>query len=348
MNHKEGKRKPESLKEKILKVHRFPYPTFAQEVNAVFAAYEAESRIPSVVTAEITEFWKQWVQSLPICDTTSTPRFPIPAGKCHCGTYPENLGPCLEYSPDGKDGRCPYCAHGRDCHHWAYIVFAQAWANVTRMVSVNEPRFDCRRCGASVAESHVLYHVCPPNSQLSAETSAQDACEQCKSNMRTYAKEIEKLRQFCASGHDINILRSTQPASGATRICKANRTADPPQDCDWPFCGCDPVADKVIEEIQESGHQLVKTIPGLAQSAIDEHAYARLKKAYGKLFNENAQLTGQIEELKAKAGPASEAGAQELGICDTVSDVEHKKDSGNNPCINWRASHPAQEDADGE
>jgi hypothetical protein len=35
--------------------------------------------------------------------------------------------------------------------------------------------------------------------------------------------------------------------------CKAQRTADPPQDCDWPVCGCDPYADKVIEALQESG-----------------------------------------------------------------------------------------------
>jgi hypothetical protein len=35
--------------------------------------------------------------------------------------------------------------------------------------------------------------------------------------------------------------------------CKAQPTADPPQDCDWPVCGCDPYADKVIEALQESG-----------------------------------------------------------------------------------------------
>jgi hypothetical protein len=28
---------------------------------------------------------------------------------------------------------------------------------------------------------------------------------------------------------------------------------DPPQDCDWPFCGCDPHATKVIEALQEMG-----------------------------------------------------------------------------------------------
>jgi hypothetical protein len=43
--------------------------------------------------------------------------------------------------------------------------------------------------------------------------------------------------------------------------CKArtaNTGANDPQDCNWPFCGCDPAADKVIEAIQESGFTLIK------------------------------------------------------------------------------------------
>jgi|SRR5580693_1235653 hypothetical protein len=35
--------------------------------------------------------------------------------------------------------------------------------------------------------------------------------------------------------------------------CRARPTADPPQDCDWPVCGCDPYADKVIGALEESG-----------------------------------------------------------------------------------------------
>jgi len=35
--------------------------------------------------------------------------------------------------------------------------------------------------------------------------------------------------------------------------CAANRTADPPQDCDWPHCGCDAKATKVIESLLEQG-----------------------------------------------------------------------------------------------
>lgn len=34
---------------------------------------------------------------------------------------------------------------------------------------------------------------------------------------------------------------------------RAAGLTDPPQDCDWPACGCDPYADKVIEALEESG-----------------------------------------------------------------------------------------------
>ena len=39
------------------------------------------------------------------------------------------------------------------------------------------------------------------------------------------------------------------------KVRTAGRT-DPPQDCNWPFCGCDPYADKVVESISESGRLL--------------------------------------------------------------------------------------------
>jgi hypothetical protein len=33
--------------------------------------------------------------------------------------------------------------------------------------------------------------------------------------------------------------------------CKVGAATDPLQDCDWPMCGCDPHADKVIAALQE-------------------------------------------------------------------------------------------------
>lgn len=39
----------------------------------------------------------------------------------------------------------------------------------------------------------------------------------------------------------------------APDICRARATADPPQDCDAPFCGCDPAWSYAIELLRESG-----------------------------------------------------------------------------------------------
>ena len=41
--------------------------------------------------------------------------------------------------------------------------------------------------------------------------------------------------------------------------CGASKSMDPPQDCDWPVCGCDPYADKVIAALQESGMMVEKS-----------------------------------------------------------------------------------------
>lgn len=37
-----------------------------------------------------------------------------------------------------------------------------------------------------------------------------------------------------------------------TFLCKAQTKTDPPQDCDWPGCGCDPYADKVLAALEEA------------------------------------------------------------------------------------------------
>lgn len=49
---------------------------------------------------------------------------------------------------------------------------------------------------------------------------------------------------------------SDQPT--AAWKCKARTSSLPdPQDCDWPFCGCDPHAQSVLDSISESGMQIV-------------------------------------------------------------------------------------------
>lgn len=56
-------------------------------------------------------------------------------------------------------------------------------------------------------------------------------------------------------------LRGTRPW-----YCKALKAGSAggnyPQDCDWPFCGCDPAANRAIEALEESGASV--TFPSCA------------------------------------------------------------------------------------
>jgi transcriptional regulator with XRE-family HTH domain len=50
--------------------------------------------------------------------------------------------------------------------------------------------------------------------------------------------------ELIAMGHKL--------AKSSCKVREAGMT-DPPQDCDWPFCGCDEHATKVIDTLQECG-----------------------------------------------------------------------------------------------
>lgn len=43
-----------------------------------------------------------------------------------------------------------------------------------------------------------------------------------------------------------------QTAYDARWKCGANRSADPPQDCGWPTCGCDPTAQEAICAVEDA------------------------------------------------------------------------------------------------
>jgi len=49
------------------------------------------------------------------CDTTLTLRHP--RTDCSCNTYPDNLGPCVEFMGGAFPGHCVFCDHEEPCHH---------------------------------------------------------------------------------------------------------------------------------------------------------------------------------------------------------------------------------------
>ncbi len=67
-------------------------------------------------------------------------------------------------------------------------------------------------------------------------------------------------------------------------ICKAQPTADPPQDCDWPNCGCDPHASEVIECLIESGWA-------------PEHEARRMREQIGKAHELLSAVVEQSPEI---------------------------------------------------
>ena len=81
--------------------------------------------------------------------------------------------------------------------------------------------------------------------------------------------------------------------------CKAQRTADPPQDCDWPVCGCDPQAQRVIDALDESG--AFAAAEQRARNAALESA-ARIARERGDERIASAILALKQAEPKASEG----------------------------------------------
>jgi hypothetical protein len=91
-----------------------------------------------------------------------------------------------------------------------------------------------------------------------------------------YATTDEANRAFL----DLTPVRAPPPTpipdDGGERFrCAARHSLPEPQDCDWPQCGCDPVATRVLEYIQESGFKIVRDDGGEG----DEGLVERLKSA---------------------------------------------------------------------
>lgn len=75
----------------------------------------------------------------------------------------------------------------------------------------------------------------------------------------------------------------------AFRACAAKRQGsaggNDAADCNWPFCGCDPHADKVIAAIEESGFRIVPAEPtqamvSAAMRDFDTPFYDDLERIY--------------------------------------------------------------------
>lgn len=51
----------------------------------------------------------------------------------------------------------------------------------------------------------------------------------------------------------MDVIRAALKRQSEMRKCAADMNADPPQDCDAPYCGCDPAWQDCIQMLQECG-----------------------------------------------------------------------------------------------
>lgn len=119
--------------------------------------------------------------------------------------------------------------------------------------------------------------------------SASGFCATCK---QAWPCETAK-RQEVALGRD-SVETRAAPACAARRL---NLGANDPQDCDWPFCGCDPRADRVLDAIEESGAQLVRSNAAFIVLAVNHHH--KLVSALRQMYAAACSLMDEMDEKRA-------------------------------------------------
>lgn len=122
---------------------------------------------------------------------------------------------------------CPRC--GRMHHRLATLPPIAEDASIKAIVALREPA----ACFAAVANT--------------IRQSTADVIEDQRRKTDRYGLALMMIREGCEDprGFAAEMLKNWK--------CPARPTADPPEDCNWPICGCDPVANKVIEALEESG-----------------------------------------------------------------------------------------------
>ena len=103
-----------------------------------------------------------------------------------------------------------------------------------------------------------------PSAAAGSEREAfYEAAKKCHARCELWARTKHNLSSAEQIDELSDIIRQAARAAAPPNdgfLCAARHGdvgANDPQDCNWPFCGCDQRADKVIEAIQESGFKIV-------------------------------------------------------------------------------------------
>lgn len=96
---------------------------------------------------------------------------------------------------------------------------------------------------------------CRPNSGFDSRDGGQPTdLEVMRNNVRSLQENDRPALRVSREHY----LWLAERVEATTWTCKAQRTADLPQDCDWPFCGCDPYAERVLSELVEHDLKVVR------------------------------------------------------------------------------------------
>jgi hypothetical protein len=99
--------------------------------------------------------------------------------------------------------------------------------------------------------------------EMAAPVFAKEWCIQAAEEIERLVKlnkqllhEAKELREYVhvASGKELKTyLAKKAEDAWHCQARQSNTAANDPAECDWPLCGCDPYADKVIYALRESG-----------------------------------------------------------------------------------------------
>lgn len=78
------------------------------------------------------------------------------------------------------------------------------------------------------------------------------ACRKLASAPSAPPPDVDIMAEIVVKDGRVEVRPPSAPPPTICKVRAAGKT-DPPQDCDWPFCGCDEHATKVLDTLQECG-----------------------------------------------------------------------------------------------
>lgn len=92
---------------------------------------------------------------------------------------------------------------------------------------------------------------------------ADQRAERAEARVRILTEALGLVREALKNQEDgedggLALVEKVLPEGGRLFRCMARESSAEPTDCDWPHCGCDPSANRVLDQLGEEGATIVK------------------------------------------------------------------------------------------